>query len=161
MRRLSGLPCLAIMLLSVGTARAEDTINYASRIGQDLTIISAEGLDTSEAVIRTEHRRASAKSYCNDYLNDNSKKCIEEELKQPKLREITADCEQGNFTDFFGNSYTFGGENDVPEDSLEAKYSIYPEGQDEALEPNEASGYYTLMGLYKALCPASVTRTDY
>lgn len=161
MRRLAGLPSLAIILISMGTARAEDTINYASRIGQELTIISAEGLDTGEAVIRTEHRRASAQSYCQDYLNDNSEKCVEDELKQPKFKEIKADCEEGNFTDFFGNAYTFGGENDVPEDSLEAKYSIYPEGQEEALEPNEASGYYTLMGLFKALCPASVTRTDY
>lgn len=161
MRCLVALPCLAIMVFSMGSAHAEDTINYASRIGQEVTILSAEGLDSAEAVIKTEHRRASAKSYCQDYLNDTSKKCIEDELKQPKLKQITADCDQGEFTDFFGNNYAFGGENDVPEDSLESKYLIYPEGQEEPLEPTEASGYYTLMGLYKALCPASVTRTDY
>jgi hypothetical protein len=45
-----------------------------------VTVVSMFGLDTSNAIIRTQHAREDAIEFCREYIGEVSEKCIKDEL---------------------------------------------------------------------------------
>jgi hypothetical protein len=91
--------------LSISAVYASGKIYYGSRVGMQVTVVSIEGLDTSHAVIKTQHNRDDAIEFCREYVQENpvTEKCIKDELAVPLNDSIYADCLQGIFTNFFGD----------------------------------------------------------
>jgi hypothetical protein len=67
---------------------------------------------------------------------------------------ITANCNTGEFTDFYGSRHKFLGPNHAPGDFVMAKYAIMDLATREVANGSMASGYPVNMGIYRALCPA-------
>jgi len=118
-----------------------------------VTVVSMEGLDTALAVIRTKHTREDAIGFCRDYVGKITTSCIQEELAVPLNDIISANCLQGEFTDFGGNRYRYEGKAKNPTDDMMGKYVIRDLSTGEVADGSSASGYPTNMGIFKALCP--------
>lgn len=133
------------------------TIGYGSRAGMEVTIVSSAGLDTSQAIIYTNHTRDNATAFCRDYIGKVTEECIQDELKVSLKDTITADCTTGEFTNFRGERYQFLGLNPDPgsADASAAKYAIKDLIYGGILAHSGASGYLTNMAIFKALCPAN------
>ena len=141
-------------------AFASGKIYYGSRAGMTVTVISMSGLDTSHAVIRTAHNREDAVAFCREYIGNVTEACIREELEQPLNDLITANCLTGEFVDFFGNHHRFLGANKTNNSGLSVKYKIQNLASGQIADGTSASGYFTNMGIYKALCPVKAP-SDY
>ena len=109
---------LAAACLPLGSAFASGKIYYGSRAGMTVTVISMEGLDTAHAVIRTKHTREDAIGFCRDYVGKITSLCTREELAVPLNDVISANCLQGEFTDFGGNRYRYEGKAKNPRDDM-------------------------------------------
>jgi len=118
------ISALLALVLAGSPAAASGTIGYGSRAGMEVTVTNIEGLDTSRAIIRTKHTRENAISFCRDYVQSVTEKCIQQEFSVPLNDLITANCSTGEFTDFYGNHYRFLGPNRKATNSSMAKYAI-------------------------------------
>ena len=133
-------------------AQSQETIFYGSRVGMVVNVLSKTGLDTSHAVISTQHTRDNAIAFCRDYVLSVTESCIQDELAANLATKITADCTTGGFTDFFGNTHQFLGANaSVSESGGNYRIKDVATGQYE--DNSSASGYLTNLSLYRALCP--------
>lgn len=140
---------LLALLLSASSAGAAPTIPYGTRIGMQVTVKSASGLDTSHAVIQTEHTRDDAIKFCRDYIGKVTEDCIKAELATPLRDSISADCAKGTFTDFFGDQIQYRGRNH----KNGPKYILVDDGVPEIADGVSGSDYYGNMKLFQALCP--------
>ncbi len=70
---------------------------YGTRVGMQVTVKSATGLDTAHSVIQTEHTRDDAIKFCREYMGKVAENCIKGELATPLKDLITADCTKGHF----------------------------------------------------------------
>lgn len=149
---------LAIVGATVAPAFASGTINYGSRAGMEVSVVSMSGLDGPNASIRTKHTRENATTFCREYAGKVTKKCVDEELATRLNDEIHADCRTGRFVDFSGTEYQFMGPNKEPD--VMAKYAIKDISTGEIADGSSASGYSVSMGIYKALCPSKAPQDD-
>lgn len=140
-----------LLLLSSVSALASGTLDYGSRAGMVVSVISVSGLDTSNAVIKTEHTKANAIAYCKEYVRKITSECIRAELAKPLNDEVRANCKTGIFTDFFGNQYQFKGENRSASPDVQYLIADLPSNRIE--DGSESSGYPTNISIFKALCP--------
>jgi hypothetical protein len=142
-----------VALLAVSSATAAGKIYYGSRAGMTVTVRSMSGLDTSHAEILTEHTREDAIGFCRDYAQEDpvTENCIQQELSVRLNDMITADCDKGVFTDFYGEKYQFRGKN--PRPGSGAKYLLVNLRTRKIADGSSASGYDVNMDIFRVLCP--------
>jgi hypothetical protein len=154
MKRLAFVLILASEL-AVGQAYASGTVGYGSRVGMEVSVISMSGLDTARATMRTKHTRENAEKFCREYVGNVSEQCIEEELGIPLNDVIHGNCLTGVFEDFYGNLYRFEGKLKKKGDII-ANYALRKlsaPNRGELADGTSASGYWTNMAIFGALCP--------
>ena len=102
-----------VMVLGAASVIAAGKIYYGSRAGMTVAVKSMSDLDTSHAVILTEHTRDDAMAFCRDYERQEpvTETCIRQELSVRINDSIKADCPKGVFTGFYGEKYQFRGKN--------------------------------------------------
>src|ERR1700724_3878007 len=132
---------LAVALLCATAAGAlgAGKIFYGSRAGMTVTVVSASGLDTEHAVITVKHTRNDAVAFCRDYVGKVTARCVRDELKAPLKSTISANCDTGEFTNFYGYRFLFGGPSRA-KDTM-AKYRIIDVATGEEADGSSASGY--------------------
>lgn len=64
------IPSILAFFLMALPASAAGKINYGSREGMQVSVISMSGLDTSNAVIKTHHTREDAIEFCREYVGE-------------------------------------------------------------------------------------------
>jgi len=116
--------------------------------------ISAEGLDTSRALIRTKHTRENAIAFCRDYALAVTEECIREELARPLNDVVTANCITGEFTNFYGERHRFLGLKIRSSDFDLAKYAIMNLATRKIADGSSSSGYPVNIEIFRVLCPA-------
>lgn len=142
---------------SVATTSDRSTIQYGSRAGMTLTVVSASGLDTAEAKIEARLTKEDAAAFCAEYLQDNSEECIAKRLRESNIEpSITANCETGVFSNFGGRWHQFLGPKNVMYGDTAGSYTILDLEMRTAADGSSASGYDTNLGLYRELCPSKV-----
>ena len=99
------------LLVSINQASAAGKIYYGSRAGMQVTVVSMEGLDSSNAVIKTRHTREDAPAFCSEYVGKVSEECIKAELETRLNDQVVADCLRGVFSNFWGDKIQFRGPN--------------------------------------------------
>jgi hypothetical protein len=147
-------PFVVLTFLSHSPAIAAGKIHYGSRVGMTLTIKSMSGLDTSHAIIQTEHTRDDAIDFCREYLQEDpvTETCIKEELSTRLSDAVYADCAKGLFTDFGGDKFQFRGKNPHPGE-FGPKYLIMDLRTHGMADGSSASGYEVNLDIFRALCP--------
>lgn len=150
-----------VVLLAASSAKAAGKIYYGSRAGMTVTVRSMSDLDTSHAVILTDHTRDDAVAFCRDYerqepVTDN---CIRQELSARLNDSIRADCPRGVFTDFYGGKYQFRGNNPGARNSGTA-YIVMNLRTHEIADGSSASGYDVNLDIFRALCPKTAPPAD-
>lgn len=88
------LKLASALILAVAPAWVAGTINYGSRAGMEVTIVSASGINGPNAIIRMKHPRENAIDYCRESVLKVTKKCIDNEMKYIISDHITADCKK-------------------------------------------------------------------
>ena len=153
---------LALSSLWATSVFASGTINYGSRAGMQVTVVSEAGLDTSHAVIQTRHTREDATVFCRDYVNENpvTEKCIRDELAVRLNDAIYADCARGIFTDFYGDRFQYRGKNHHPGE-FGPKYILMDLRTHEIESGDSASGYPIDMEIFRALCPRTAPPDEF
>jgi hypothetical protein len=152
----------AVAIAAMGTsfAASAEKIPYASRVGEDLTIREAAGLDSAEASIFAVHDKADAKIYCRDYLQDRSASCVRKTMAtDPKSFQFKANCETGVFTTV-GGRYRFVGPAKTDETSS-AAFQVIDLQSGEDLDGSSASGYPVAMTVFRKLCPSRAEGEDF
>ncbi|MBI2715562.1 MAG: hypothetical protein HYX37_14100 [Rhizobiales bacterium] len=135
---------------------AAEFIAFGSRAGMEITVVSKQGIGTVQAVIRARLTAENAKRYCDNYVRDSSQRCIEEFLSNTRLADsITANCESGTFTTFYGEKFQFLGKSLTP-DSM-AAYVVRNLKDNSTLDGSSASGLSYNMDQFNALCPGRST----
>jgi hypothetical protein len=153
---------LALALVAAPiSAWASGKLSYGSRAGMTVTVRSMVGLDTSNAIIKTEHTRDDAIGFCRDYSRENpvTERCIRGELATPMNDAIYANCSTGIFTDFFGNKYQFQGKNTHPSEGG-PEYLLMNLQTQQIADGSSASGYDVNMDIFRALCPRTAPPPD-
>lgn len=151
--RLSLVVLWAIMFLcTISSVTASGKINYGSRVGMQVTVVSMLGLDTSNAVIRTQHTRQDAIEFCREYVGEVSEKCIEDELAVRLNDAVFANCLSGVFTNFWGDKLRYQGPNQRRSE-FGPKYIIRNLQSGEVADGSSASNYSVNMEIFTALCP--------
>ena len=148
------LKLASALILATAPAWAAGTINYGSRAGMEVTIVSMSGINGPNAVIRTKHTRDNAIAYCRDSVQRVTRKCIETELKTAISDQISANCPKKEFTNFYGQAFRFLGLN-KNSDSNFPKYKLLDMQTNEIADGSSASGYPINLYLYRHLCPAT------
>ena len=148
----------AAMLISlVEPTIAAGRIPYGSRIGMEVTVTGVQGIGTANAVIRVRHTRENAKEFCVGYSDDNSEECVQRTLREVRINdELRGNCQTGRFTTIGGDTLRFAGPSRRRADGG-PKYVII--GASGPLDGSTASGYYTALSEFNALCPG-VAGTD-
>lgn len=145
-----------VLALSVLPANAAGKIAYGSRAGMEVTVTSVSGIGTANSVIKAAHTRQNARSYCTDYVQNNSKKCIDDVLRETRLSDqITGNCKTGTFTTFNGGKYRFAGPAKASDD-VSGSYRIFEDGK--ILDGSSASGYPVAIETFRALCPGQASK---
>jgi len=131
------------------------TIFYGSRAGMEVNILSEDGLDTAHAIIRTEHTRANAIAFCEQYVNEHpaTEKCIQDTLATKLQNQVVADCTTGTFSDFFGAQHQYLGANKNRSDITDPPYLIKDLASGEIERYGPSSGYPVNAGIFRSLCP--------
>ena len=136
--------------------------------GMEVDIIFSSGINSENAILKTEHTRENAMKFCKEYEQDTSEHCIKEELSIKLVSEIRGNCKTGVFSDFSGFIHRYEGPNNNKSEENSANYALRllstPRPLIEGETPKvgklagnySASGYYTNMGIYSVLCSASV-----
>jgi hypothetical protein len=125
---------------------------YGSRVGMQVTVMSMSGLDTSNAIIRTQHTREDAIEFCREYVGEVSEKCIKEELATRLNDAIYANCSSGVFTNFWGDKIQFRGKN-KQKGEFGPNYILVNLQSGEIANGSSASNYLVNMEIFHALCP--------
>ena len=130
------------MVLGAASVIAAGKIYYGSRAGMTVAVKSMSDLDTSHAVILTEHTRDDAMAFCRDYERQEpvTETCIRQELSVRMNDSIKADCPKGVFTGFYGEKYQFRGKNPRSKESG-ATYMLMNLRTREIADGSSASGY--------------------
>ncbi|MCI5143091.1 MAG: hypothetical protein D3909_15455 [Candidatus Electrothrix sp. ATG1] len=128
-----------------------EIIQYGTRMGMVVSVRSKQGLNSENAIIRTEHTRENAIAFCRDYALNAREKCIEEELATKLNSEISANCISGTFTNFFGQVWEFRSVNDS--NGALTKYVIANPATGEIADGSFASGYHVNLDIFRVLCP--------
>jgi uncharacterized protein YecT (DUF1311 family) len=138
--------------MSVGTKPVGEFIAYGSRQGMDITVVSKQGLGSSHAVIHAHLTDENAAHYCVGYAHDPSQQCIEQYLRDTHFAEsISANCETGTFTTFYGDELQFLGKNPSPGALAADRVRNLKTGM--MLDGTSASGLPDDMEQFNALCP--------
>src|SRR5437879_8687298 len=109
----AGSEQLAPELIEAPATTVHARMDYGPRAGMEVSIAGMEARDTAQAVIRFKHTRDNAIAYCRDYVRDVTEECVQQTLaEETRFKDaLTANCETGLFTDFFGVHYQFLGRN--------------------------------------------------
>jgi hypothetical protein len=134
------------------TSRHPETIQYGTRMGMVVAVVSKKGLDTDNAIITTKHTRENAIAFCRDYAFSAREQCIEDELSTKLNSQISANCETGTFTNFYGEVREFRGLSSNG-DASATKYIIADPASGEIADGSFASGYHVNLDIFRALCP--------
>ncbi|WMP16418.1 lysozyme inhibitor LprI family protein [Thiothrix lacustris] len=129
-----------------------ETIGYGSRAGMNVNVLSKKGLDTDNAIIKTEHTTENAIEFCREYGLNVNKECINDVLDTKLNEYISANCKTGLFTDFSEGTFEFQGKNNS---SNYPEYMIYNYESGEIADGTSVSNYGVNLEIYKALCPKS------
>ncbi|MDB5422584.1 MAG: hypothetical protein JWR59_2531 [Brevundimonas sp.] len=142
-------------VVAVG-AFAAGKINYGSRDGMTVTVVSMSGINSAHAVIRVRHTRDDAIDFCRKYVGKVTATCIQGELETPLNDQIEGNCTTGRFSNFFGEEHQYLGANTVKkDDETPVKYLIKDIATGEIANGSSGSGYGTNMGVFRALCPST------
>ncbi|MCD2171844.1 lysozyme inhibitor LprI family protein [Rhizobium sp. C4] len=125
-------------------------INYGSRLGMQVTVTSVRGIGTSRAVVEVEHTREDATTYCRDYVQKVTPKCIQDELAVDIGGEFSGNCQSGEFETLTGDELIFKG---VSKTEDMADYEIVVKETGEILDGSSASGYPVVLDQFLTLCP--------
>jgi hypothetical protein len=139
------------------TPDPSDTIFWGSRVGMYDKIALRNGIGSSNAVIKTAPSREGAIQFCREYDQDYSNKCIKKGLEDDAPKTITANCSSNTFYDFYNRRFVFLGRNKNTNGDIMADYLIRDLRSGELLDGSSASGYDVEFGIFKALCPLSVS----
>ena len=137
----------------------DEVVYSGSRVGMYEDIISKEGLNSSDAIIKTAPSRKGSITFCREYSKDYTVKCIEDGLRNGRPGVITADCPAGRFVDFSGGRFQFLGKNNNARGDIMADYLIKDLKSGEILDGSSASGYGVEGGIFKALCSLAAPAT--
>ena len=133
-----------------GATEVGSKINYGSRLGMQVTVNSIRGIGTSRAVIEVEHTREDATTFCREYVQKVTPKCIEDELATEIGGELSGNCQSGEFETLTGDQLIFKG---VSKTEDMADYEIAVKDTGELLDGSSASGYPVVLEQFLALCP--------
>ena len=133
-----------------GGTEVGSKINYGSRLGMQVTVTSVRGIGTSRAVIEVEHTREDATTFCREYVQKVTPKCIEDELATEISGEFSGNCQSGEFETLTGDQLIFKG---VSKTEDTADYEIAVKDTGELLDGSSASGYPVVLEQFLALCP--------
>ncbi len=125
-------------------------INYGSRLGMQVTVSSIRGIGTSRAVIEVEHTREDATTFCREYVQKVTPKCIKDELAVEIGGEFSGNCQSGEFETLTSDQLIFKG---VSKTEDMADYEIAVKDTGELLDGSSASGYPVVLEQFMALCP--------
>jgi uncharacterized protein len=136
-----------------------ETLPYGSRAGMEVTIVSKQGLDTDDALIKVKHTRENATAFCREYLNEVTEKCISDTLKIELNTQIYAVCKLGHFGTVNGERFIFLGRADraaIAEGWPE--YIILDQKTQSRLSGDMASGYSIALMQFQAMCPQTAAQ---
>lgn len=133
-----------------GATEVGAKVNYGSRLGMQVTVTSLRGIATSRSVIEVEHTRADATTFCREYVQKVTPKCIEDELAVEIGGEFSGNCQSGEFETLTGDKLIFKG---VSKTEDTADYEIAVKDTGEVLDGSSASGYPVVLEQFLALCP--------
>ena len=125
----------------------------------DATIVSMEGRDTAKAIIKVKHTREDAIHSCQQRgtipLQQVSEDCVRQELAKRVGNVVTADCERGEFTDYYGDRFwvSLNTSQTFPASLFKANITSLATGKqiDRVMADSKA---HQPMPVYRALCPA-------
>lgn len=151
---------LGILVGSAQPSASAGKLYYGSRVGMTVTVKSMSGLDTSRAVITTEHTRGDAEEFCREYsqltpADAGWERCVKTELATRLNDFVTANCETGVFTNFWGDRLRYLGPNrrGVQVDGMVPAHLLRDLQSGQLLGDYSASGYPTYIQIFAALCP--------
>ena len=133
-------------------------IYYGSRVGMYDEITSRQGLDSPNAQIVTKPSKDGAVTFCREYSQDYSIKCVDDWMRDLTVRTLRGNCRDKTFADANGNRYAFLGKTPKGNDEIMAEFSIRDLSSGQILDGSSASGYDVRLGIYQALCPSSAPR---
>jgi hypothetical protein len=120
----------------------------------EVTVVSADGLDSARAVIRTKHTRKNAIAFCREYVQKVTEACIAETLAIPLNEEISGNCQTGEFVDFSGARHRFEGPAPKGNSDYMPEYRLRSLETGELADGSMASGYPVNLEIFRALCPS-------
>lgn len=146
---------LAFALVATATsASAAGRVPYGTREGMEVTVTAVEGIGTDRAVIHVRHTRENAREFCVGYSDDKSDACVDKVMRETRINdELRGNCRSGVFIALSGEKFRFAGRSNT-RDRFAAKYILL--GREGFLEGNNASGYFTYLAQFAALCPGKV-----
>jgi len=126
-----------------------------------VTVTSARGLDSDQAIIVGQMMDSDARAYCTEYVGADTPKCRADYTRTARLVGfIQADCQRGNFSTFYGAKLLFVGPHrkEAADDAFTAalapEYDIIDVARGQPLDGSSASGYGYDLEQFKALCPS-------
>jgi hypothetical protein len=125
----------------------------------DATIVSMAGRDTAKAIIKVRHTREDAIHSCQESgtlpVERVSEDCIRRELARRVSEVATADCQRGEFTDYYGDRFrvSLNTSQAYPASLFKANITNLATGKpfDRVMADSKA---HQPMPFYRALCPA-------
>jgi hypothetical protein len=125
----------------------------------DATIVSMAGRDTAKAIIKVRHTREDAIHSCQESgiipVQQVSEDCIRQELAKRVSDVVTADCERGEFRDYYGDRFrvSLNTSQAYPASLFKANITNLATGRqfDRVMADSKA---HQPMPVYHALCPA-------
>jgi hypothetical protein len=125
----------------------------------DATIVGMAGRDTAKAIIKVRHTREDAIHSCQERgtlpVQQVSEDCIRRELAKRVSDVATADCERGEFTDYYGDRFrvSLNTSQAYPASLFKTNITNLATGKqfDRVMADSSA---HRPMPVYRALCPA-------
>lgn len=134
------------------------TVFYGSRVGMYDDIASRQGADTADSRVTATASRDGAVTFCREYSDDYTAKCIEGQLRSATVGVLRGNCRTKSFVDFNGYKYVFVGRMPKSKANLPAEYAIRDTSSGEFLDGSTASNYDIVLGIYQALCPKTAPK---
>lgn len=154
---------LAGLVLNAVAAKAQSPprqIGFGSKAGMTVTVTSARGIDTANAIIVAHMTEADAHAYCSQYVLKDTPRCRQDYQHEYKLAGfIQADCARGTFSTFYGAHFMFvGAHRKDPNEQFDMSpdYDILDLSTGQPLDGSGASGYEYDLEQFKVLCPSRV-----
>ena len=125
----------------------------------DATIVSMKGRDTAKAIIKVRHTREDAIHSCQASgtiaVQRVSEDCIRQELAKRVSDVATADCQRGEFTDYYGDRFRVSLNTSQAYPASLFKTNITNLATNRQFDRVTAdSKAHQPMPFYRALCPA-------